>query len=273
MDKLIKSDFYMSFRTRQYYLSLISSFLLAAFSVGIIHLLREQYEYIDNELFSLLQQSDEINLFIIRIKDINNVLTMQSGDLLYLCFSGVFLPVMIGIDMVRWILSSYRTGMVRFVSAKGFQRYQIVLSKFIVGAVKCLLLIAVYLLGIFSASALLWKIGNINIGEFVVFLVAECSLHIVFGCICIALTFAIKNEGIVILCLISIIIGFPQIFSLLKVITNGHCDYGKYWILNYAADLSMENSCSMALGILIAVIMLVASVFISVSVFSMEDIK
>lgn len=273
MSKLMQTDLKMIFTTKKYYTTLAGTIMTAIISVLFVKLMAGQYQYLTPELIDLLKSSDYLNFYVIKVKNIEDILTLTGSDMLYLCFSGCFLPGVIAVFTITWITYGYKTGMTRFLVARGYKRYQVVLSNFISLSISILGIMLTYLVISFAGGTLLGGIGEIDSMDFIVFLLEQSAIYIIFGILCAAAAYVVENEAFGIVCMISLIIAIPDLMKYLKIFTNSARDYELLWILSYSSKLALHESCPMGLCAALLAIILGLSMFISVSVFGMKEIR
>lgn len=273
MSKLIQTNLNMIFTTKKYYTTLAGTIITAIISILFVKFMEGQYQLLTPEFIALLKNSDYLNLYVIRVKDIEDILNLTGADMLYLCFSGCFLPGVIAVFTITWITYGYKTGMTRFLVARGCKRYQIVLSNYISLSVSILGIMFTYLAISFIGGILLGGIGEIDGIDFLIFLVEQSAIHIIFGILCAAVAYVVENEAFGIVCMISLIIAIPDFMKYLKIFTNSTKDYDLLWILSYSSKLALHEACPMGLCAVLLGVILGLAVFISVSVFGTKEVR
>lgn len=273
MNELLRTDLKMIFGTKKYYITLASTVMTAIISVILIRFMAGQYQYLGSEFAAMLKSSDSFNLYVIKVKNIEDILDLTGADMMYLCFSGCFLPGVIAVFSITWITYGYKTGMIRFVITKGYARYQIVLSKFISNAVSILGIVLTYLLASAMCGSLLGGFGRIDLMEFLLFLMEQVFIYIIFSFFCMAVIYAMENEAMGIVCMISMIVALPDLLRYLKIFTNSSRDFELLWILSYSSRLALRENVPVGAGVVLLTVIFAVSIFISVSVFGGKEVK
>lgn len=273
MSELIRTDLRMVFRTKKYYMTLLSTVLTAVAALVLIRLMAGQYQYLEPEFIEMLGSSGFLNLYVIKVKCIEDILNLTGADMMHLCFGGCFLPGVIAVFSVTWVTYGYRTGTTRFFVARGCTRYQMVLSKFLSGAVGAMGILMVYLLTSAIGGVVLGGFGKLDGIGFLGFLAVQSLVYLAFGCLCMAAAYVIENEAIGIVCMISLIVALPDLLRYLRIFTNSTRDYELLWILSYSSRLALGDLVPAGLGAFLMGGTLLASVLLSISVFGRKEIK
>lgn len=273
MGKLLYTDLKMIFGTKKYYITLLGTILTAVVSLLFIRLLARQYMFFPSEVMAALGNADSLNLYVVKVKEIEDLVNLNGADMMYLCFSGCVLPGVIAVFCVQWIVYGYKTGMVRFVVARGYDRRQIVISKFISAFVGMMGIILVYVLVSVIGGALSAGLGEINLIRFLPFYVSELMIHAVFGFLCMGVAYVIESEVMAIVCMISLIVAVPDLLKYLQIFMNSSKSYEGLWLLNYASKLALEGNCNMKICACYLVTAVAASVMAGIVAFSGKEIR
>lgn len=273
MGKLLYTDLKMIFGTKRYYFTLLGTILTAVVSLLFIRLLARQYIFFPSEVMAALGNADSLNLYVVKVKEIEALLGLNGADMMYLCFSGCVLPGVIAVFSVQWIAYGYKTGMVRFVAARGYARHQMVISKFISAFVGILGIIVVYFSVSVIGGAVSAGMGEVNLVRFLPFFIAELMIHTVFGFLCMGAAYVIESEAMAVVCMISLIVAVPDLLKYLQILMNSSKSYEELWLLNYASRLALGENCNIKMCICYLMAIAVASVMAGVIAFSGKEIR
>lgn len=80
MGKLLHTNLKMIFGTKRYYITLLSTVLAAIISIVFIKLIARQYEFWALEIAAMLNDSDALNLYVIKVKNIKDILNITGAD-------------------------------------------------------------------------------------------------------------------------------------------------------------------------------------------------
>lgn len=221
----------------------------------------------------LLEGPDGCNLYVVKVRNIEDILHLSGADMLYLCFSGCFLPGAIAVFSITWINDGYKTGLTRFLVARGYARYQIVLSNFVSAAAGIVGIILAYLITSGAGGMVLGEAGKLDVGRLLLFLAAQTGILVVFGFLCMAVTYAVENEIVSMIGMISLIIALPDLLRYMKIFTNGAGDLEGLWLLNYSTKLALRENLSMGWCALLSMAVMGVSVLISISAFTGKEIR
>lgn len=273
MGKLLHTNLKMIFGTKRYYITLFSTVLAAIISIVFIKLIARQYEFWASEIAVMLNDSDALNLYVIKVKNIKDILNITGADMMYLCFSGCFLPGIIAVFSIQWITYGYKTGMIRFLVSRGYARFQIVISEFISAAISVLGIILSYFVFSTIGGVLLGGMGKMDVPDFLFFFVVQVMIYVVFSFLCMAVTYALESEAMTVVSMVSLIVALPDLLRYLKIFTNSSRDYELLWILSYSSKLALGESCSVSVCFFLLIAVSIVSVIIGIEVFSRKEIK
>ncbi len=259
MINLLKSDFYKLFRIKSFYICGILASLLSVLGVILLN------TAINSEL--------GINASVLGYDGIFALVTGTGQATLFITImNSIFIP------------SEFSHGTIKNIASRGIERYQIYLSKIIIGIFVSVTYIILCAGCSFTMGSIMWGTGELTRSTYLdifkmlgLFLVAEIALQSLF----MMFGFMIRHTGGTAFTNLGITILFPSLiipvvnFGLKEWCKLENFDIAKYWPSTYLTkylSLSIMQE-DINVGLIVSGAFIVASIALGIFSFYRRDVK
>lgn len=261
MGRLLRSEFYRLFKSISYGVSII---IIVAISIISSLLYEWTYRMTQQQGYSGIISSipDGLSYGIMNLSSSNSLILMA-----------IFITI--------FVTSEYSHGTMKNTISKGFQRYQIYLSKLITMLVATLLMLTfIFVSGVVTGSLIKGSIGNLS-GEEIVQLLEilglQFLLHAAFVAIFVLIANTIRNNGgAIAINIVGIIIVFPLLFQVLDLIFQNEIVLSKYSMKIHIASFGVITQLSTEVilrVVLLSVAYLILTTALGIFAFNKTDVK
>lgn len=261
MGRLLRSEFYRLFKSISFF---VCTLIIIVLSVGSAFLYEWSYRIAQQQGFSGMMPLYEDGISY-------GLMTFSGGNTL----------ILMAIFITIFVTSEYAHGTMKNTISKGYQRYQIYLSKLITMLVgTSLILIVMFVTGVITGSLIRGSIGDLSGDKFGILLATlgiQLLLHAAFVAVFVMIANTIRNNGgVIAINIVGILIVFPLIFQALDLIFTNKVVLSKYSMqmnITLFGQLTQLQSEAVIRAVLLGAAYLVATTVIGIFAFNKTDVK
>ena len=244
MKRLLIAEIYKLRILAEHRAFLATCFLSAIVSVTIINILGIHINDVPMELLEQMRFNNMYTFGFIQVNEISELSDMTSFFVISSAFKNFSPTIAVAIFVSVFLKNEFKNGGIRNFLLKGFERKDVLLSKYLIISLVVAFGMILYIVGYILASLILFSnegFMNYSIINLLIFFVLEIFLHISFATICFMTSIRIKNHLTAFLNA-SMVVGGTMFINNLRVFTNGRYDLSRYWVLDYVVSLSPLES-------------------------------
>jgi len=263
MRNLIRAEFYKLRISKLFRNFLVWSFLTALMSVIIIRMMGTFISEASQEMLDRMLSNGVYNFGVIQVNTLPEMLNMTSLTAISSAFKNYFAIMLSAVFISMYLKEEHENGGIRNFVMKGFNKNQVLLSKYLATMAALALFLCAYFLGVIVMS--MGMFGSLSLDsqfliELALFFAVQVFLVASFASICFATAIFTQKATVVIINASMVLLGDMAI-NMMGLLTKGQLDLSKFWVLSYVSKLTPDSGYSLALvvGLVTVLISLVVA--------------
>ncbi|MDR0918293.1 MAG: ABC transporter permease subunit [Oscillospiraceae bacterium] len=258
MKNLLHSEFYKLWISGSFRGFAIGTIISALISVVFINSLEPFTTNAPKDLVEQMVMNGVYNFGFIKVDSISDLTAMTSIFVMTSAFTNYCPLILVAIFISKFINTEFENGGIRNFLLKGYNRNEVIFSKYIASMTIIATIMLTYFLIYCVMSTIIFSYTSISIHFFldlVAFLFAEIFLIISFATLCFSISMFSQRRTTVLLNASMVLLG-DMFIKVILIMTNGQLNLSSFWVLGFVSNIKPSKGIDVNLFV-VAIITLI----------------